>query len=251
MAGCCSCWENVPVWKQAVKAYKYMSAILSVTHTSTDPADDTRKPSKMDIHQLEEQYFCIKRKRREQPHMIVFKAGENELVSGEPLVNTVPVNGPIKKPKPFNEEMPAADVTLESQNKNYTTSGNESWHTHLNMHRMVQLEGHFALENGPKEKEKKMNFDDKSVQFNRLLSFEKFPSDKGLHNTERRSSGSSRENNDLYRKSSLKHPIPAHYHFPALKGTSHGDKDFYYPFPQRKNPRISETARKLGLYVTH
>lgn len=35
---------------------------------------------------------------------------------------------------------------------------------------------------------------------------------------------------------------------PSLKNPGRSGKAAHYPFPQRKTPRISQTARKLGLY---
>lgn len=58
-----------------LKAYKYMSEIIPVTHIHKDPADGNRKLSKMDISLLEEQYSGIKQMQKFQTHIIVFKAG--------------------------------------------------------------------------------------------------------------------------------------------------------------------------------
>ncbi|XP_063777912.1 uncharacterized protein C9orf152 homolog [Pseudophryne corroboree] len=255
MAGCCSCFVQFSLWEQMVKAYKCMSEILSVTHTYKDPADGIRKQSIMDISRLEEQYYCTQQKQKLQTHIIVFKAGENEFISGEPFVNTVPVNKKVKKIKAFKEQTPVKEVTLELLDKSYLKERNGTWHAHLNIHRMVQLDCQRALKKGTGEQEKVI---DKSLLFDRLLSSGSQPTKEPEHSTGDMGPSEGTEGNNsvssTYRKSSLKQSAPAlwsHYQFPSSKPTSPTEKVFYYPFPQKKNPRISETARKLGLYVTH
>lgn len=59
-----------------VKAYKYTTAIFSVTHTSElQDSDHHKQPTKMDVSLLEEQYDHIKQKQKLQSHIIVFKTG--------------------------------------------------------------------------------------------------------------------------------------------------------------------------------
>nr|DBA25066.1 TPA: hypothetical protein GDO54_012639 [Pyxicephalus adspersus] len=231
------------------------SHILSVTHTYKDPADGNRKPSKMDISRLEQQYYGIKQKQKLQTHIIVFKAGENELISRDPILNTVPVNKKVPKPKPFKEQIPVKEVALELMDNNYIKARNGTWHAHLNIHRMVQTDCHCTFSEETAEHNKDI---DKSLLFNRLLISEQQPSNNYKDITgERESSGLTEDNksvHNLYRKSSLQHPMLTswgHYQFPSSKPSSPTEKLFFYPFPQKKNPRISETARKLGLYVTH
>ncbi|XP_073437643.1 uncharacterized protein C9orf152 homolog [Dendrobates tinctorius] len=246
MAMCCGCLEQFSLWEQMLKAYKYMSEILPVTHADKEPADGTRKLSKMDIHRLEEQYNGIKEKQKLRTHIIVFKPGDNELILREPDVNTVQVNERVRKQKAFTDHIPVKKVTLELSDKNYLKDKNGTWHAHLNIHRMVQLS---SLETSTP---------DKTVLFDRLLGSESVPinvpahSAKTLEMTEL--NGDHHSVSSVRRKSSLKNPIPAswsQYSLPISKPTSPTEKLVYYPFPQKKNPRISEAARKLGLYVTH
>ncbi|KAM8977808.1 uncharacterized protein C9orf152-like [Pelodytes ibericus] len=241
MAGFCGFCIKYSMWKPAVKVYQYVSEILSVTHVVKCPSDaTTRKASVLDINLLEEKYLAIKKKQKDQSHVIVYKAGENKLILGETLLKTVPVNKIIEKqPKAFKAQIPVRDVTLEVPCKGYLNDGNDEWHTHLNIHRMVQVGNNFALENGTRETDQDMNFE--NTERGRLVQ-------------PRKSSASSGENipvNDSYRRASLKHTFPAswlQYPFPSSKSTSPTDKVLYYPFPQKKTPRISDTARKLGLY---
>uniref|UniRef100_A0A803JVD4 Chromosome 6 C9orf152 homolog n=2 Tax=Xenopus tropicalis TaxID=8364 RepID=A0A803JVD4_XENTR len=232
---------------QVPESLMYLTSIFS----NKEPADGTRKPSKMDISRLEEQYHCIKQKQKQQTHIIVFKAGKSELISGEPILNTVPVNEVIRKQKSFEEQMPVKDVMLEVLDKSYLKESDGSWHTHLNIHRMVQLDCQFGIQNGSGDKVKEMNFENKRPVFNRMVSCDTLCSNqKERRSLERngRSSSVDSPHGSSY-KCSLQHAIPASW--ASLKLSSPTDKLTYYPFPQKKNPRISETARKLGLYVTH
>lgn len=230
-----------------------MSEILSVTHTEKDPADGTRKLSKMDIHRLEEQYNGIKQKQKLQTHIVVFKSGDSGLILREPDVNTVQVNERVRKHKAFKDQIPVKEVTLELSDKHYQDR-NGTWHAHLNIHRMVQLNSQPAPERITPEHDKDIN---KTVLFERLLSSEyqpiniPAPSAKTMAKEEL---NGDHHSIGFHRKSSLRNPIPAswsQYPFPTSKPTSPTEKVVYYPFPQKKNPRISEAARKLGLYVTH
>lgn len=256
MSGCCGCMQQFPLWEQMLKAYKYMSEILSVTHTYKDPADGNRKLSKMDISRLEEQYYGIKQKQKLQTHIIVFKAGENEFIPKDTTLDTVPVNKRVQHPKAFNEQIHVKEVALELLDNNYLKDRNGTWHAHLNIHRMVQIDCHYNL--GERTAAHKQH-NDKSFLFKRFLSSDHQPSKDSEEDVagQTETSGLAKDNkpvNSPYRKSSLQHPIPiswGHYEFPSSKPSSPTEKLFFYPFPQKKSPRISETARKLGLYVTH
>lgn len=72
----CFCMTFSSLLEQMVKAYKYMTGIFSVTHTSEQQASDCDKqPTEMDVSFLEEQYDHIKQKQKLQSHVIVFKTG--------------------------------------------------------------------------------------------------------------------------------------------------------------------------------
>ncbi|XP_073533833.1 uncharacterized protein C9orf152 homolog [Phyllobates terribilis] len=248
MAMCCGCLEQFSLWEQMLKAYKYTREILLVTHADKELADGTRKLCKMDIHRLEEQYNGIKEKQKLRTHIIVFKSGDNELILREPDVNTVQINERVRKHKAFKDQIPVKEVTLELSDKNYLKGRNGTWHAHLNIHRMVQLSSRPALETSTP---------DKTVLFDRLLSSGEpvnFPAPSTTTVEMKGLNGDHYSVSSVRRKSSLKNPIPAswsQYPFPTSKPTSPTEKLLYYPFPQKKNPRISEAARKLGLYVTH
>ncbi|KFV73759.1 Uncharacterized protein C9orf152, partial [Struthio camelus australis] len=134
----CFCMTLSSLWEQMVKAYKSMTGIFSVTHTSEQQASDRDKqPTKMDVSLLEEQYDYMKQKQKLQSHVIVFKTGENESALSESMVNAVLINKNVKKSKSFAECVPVRKVKLE-----LTSNGNlqdsSPWRTHLGIHRLTQ-----------------------------------------------------------------------------------------------------------------
>ncbi|KFV93293.1 Uncharacterized protein C9orf152, partial [Eurypyga helias] len=134
----CFCVTFSSLLEQMVKAYKYMTGIFSVTHTSEQQASDRDKqPTKMDVSLLEKQYDHIKQKQKLQSHIIVFKTGEHESLLPEPMVNSVLINKKVGRSKSFTEGVPVRKVRLEM-----TGSGNvldnSPWRTHLGIHRLAQ-----------------------------------------------------------------------------------------------------------------
>lgn len=72
----CLCLILSFLWEQMVKAYKYMSSIFLVSHSSNQQATDSaRPPSKMDVNRLQEQYHYLKEKQKLHTHVVVFKTG--------------------------------------------------------------------------------------------------------------------------------------------------------------------------------
>ncbi|KAG9476497.1 hypothetical protein GDO78_003182 [Eleutherodactylus coqui] len=176
---------------------------------------------------------------------------DNELVLKEPGVNTIQVNKRTRKHEAFTDQIPAKEVTLELSDKNYPQDRNGTWHAHLNLHCIMHLYDQPASETNPSEHDGDIN---KNVLFERLLCSEHQPINVPEPNTViMEMNGDHQSIRSLHRKSSLKNPIPSSWNqppFPNCKSAS-TEKLLYYPFPQKKNPRISEAARKLGLYVTH
>ncbi|KAJ1099517.1 hypothetical protein NDU88_004618 [Pleurodeles waltl] len=91
----------------------------------------------MDINQLEEEYLCIKQKQKLQTHIIVYKTGEDEPLTTEALVTTVPVNKKVQKPKAFEERIPVRGVTLEILGDAASQDPIDPWHIHLDIHRLI------------------------------------------------------------------------------------------------------------------
>uniref|UniRef100_A0A8C5X9T6 TBC1 domain-containing protein n=1 Tax=Malurus cyaneus samueli TaxID=2593467 RepID=A0A8C5X9T6_9PASS len=137
----CFCMTFSSLLEQMVKAYKYVTGIFSVTHSSEPQVSDgDKKLTKMDVSVLEEQYDHIKQKQKLQPHIIVYKTGGQESVLPESMINAILINKKIKRSKSFRGDVPVRKVTLK------TTNGGDSddnllWHIHLGTHRLGQAPG--------------------------------------------------------------------------------------------------------------
>uniref|UniRef100_A0A8B9NYR3 TBC1 domain-containing protein n=1 Tax=Apteryx owenii TaxID=8824 RepID=A0A8B9NYR3_APTOW len=260
----CFCMTLSSLWEQMVKAYKYMTGIFSVTHTSEQQASDRDEQStKMDVSLLEEQYDYIKQKQKLQSHIIVFKTGENESVLSESMVNAVVINKNIRKSKSLTECVPVRKVRLE-----LTSNGNlqdsSPWRTHLGIHRLAQASrpevSHDLsyCKNGP------CSFDNKrlipkengTLQHKELETVSEEPALDQLGSSSTLNSLSKEKSTNISgicQKSPSKSAtsvIWTHQHISSTKCIPACNKLNFYPFPQKKTPRISEAARRLGLYVS-
>ncbi|KGL79099.1 Uncharacterized protein C9orf152, partial [Tinamus guttatus] len=134
----CFCMTLSSLWKQMVRAYKYITGIFSVTHTSEQQASDRdEQPTRMDVSLLEEQYGYMKQKQKLQSHVIIFKTGENEPVLSESMVSAVLINKNIRKSKSFTECVPVRKARLEVTS-NGDLQESSPWRTHLGIHRLAQ-----------------------------------------------------------------------------------------------------------------
>ncbi|KAL2307177.1 hypothetical protein Nmel_000125 [Mimus melanotis] len=134
----CFCLTFSSLLEQMVKAYKYVTGIFSVTHSSEPQVSEgDKKLTKMDVSVLEEQYDHIKQKQKLQPHIIVYKTGGHESVLPESIVNPVLINKKVKRSKSYRGDVPVRKVTLETIN-----GGNSEddllWRIHLGTHRLGQ-----------------------------------------------------------------------------------------------------------------
>ncbi|XP_063157966.1 uncharacterized protein LOC134496140 [Candoia aspera] len=225
------------VFRSMVKAYKYMSGIFVVTHSSKQQDTDcARQPNKMDINRLQEQYHCFKEKQKLQTHVIVFKAvftGGNEAVPTESMVSTVLIN------KGMRRALKEREIKLD-----LPCSGNAQvsspWRMHLGVHRLAHHQKR-PCDIVPNQNEHSM------------LSCQAL-----LESTEQALASSSKEENlhpteETVHSNSPRTSVTSIWTYSSLNTSASKpapSKLPYYPFPQKKNPKISEAARKLGLYVS-
>nr|XP_005512548.3 uncharacterized protein C9orf152 homolog [Columba livia] len=243
---------------QMAKAYKYVTGIFSVTHSPEQQGSERDKqPTKMDVNLLEEQYDHIKQKQKLHSHIIVFKTGEHKSVLPESMVNAVLINKKVRRSKSFTDHVPVRKVSL-----GMTGSGNvhdnSPWRTHLGIHRRG------VTWDPSHRKDRPCGFDNQ-----RLISTGKETlqppelegaselaalSQLGSSNT---SNSFSKENGSDISSTCQKPPpksaTPAVWTQPyasATKCTPACNNLNFYPFPNKKGPRISEAAKRLGLYVS-
>uniref|UniRef100_A0A8C8SPI7 Chromosome 9 open reading frame 152 n=1 Tax=Pelusios castaneus TaxID=367368 RepID=A0A8C8SPI7_9SAUR len=262
----CCCLTLSSLWKQMVQAYKYICGIFLVTHTAQQEASDCDEhPTKMDVSLLEEQYNYIKQKQKLQTCIIVFKTGENQPVHAESMVNAVLINKNIRKLKGFKEHIPVRKVTLElTSNDNIQDSS--PWRTHLGIHRLLEADCQTAPCDPAYCKNKQISFDDErlTVKENVMLPHEKLltaneqstVSLSEVGNSSALSSPTEENSNSvsgICQKSpsiSVSSATWTHQQISSTKCIPIPSKLSYYPFPQKKTPRISEAAKRLGLYVS-
>ncbi|XP_050748234.1 uncharacterized protein C9orf152 homolog [Gymnogyps californianus] len=257
----CFCMTFSFLLEQMVKAYKYMTGIFSVTHTSEQQASDRDKqPTKMDVSLLEEQYDHIKQKQKLQSHIIVFKTGEHESVLPEPMVNAVLINKKVRRSKSFTERVPVRNVRLEMT----SIQDNSPWRTHLGIHRLVQAPCQGATWDLSHCKNRPCSFDNQRLisKGNDTLQHKELEgaSEVSTLNQLGRSStlnSFSKENGSNISSTCQKPPLKSatsavwtHQHISSTKCMPACNKLNFYPFPNKKGPRISEAARRLGLYVS-
>ncbi|XP_067908152.1 uncharacterized protein C9orf152-like [Heterodontus francisci] len=262
------------VWEQMVRGKAYLTQLNRRNHSagkywhSSSVEDNSIL---MDINELEEQYDSIRQKQKEQTQ-VVFRTGKNKLTSGEFFklqVKTVSVNCTVRKQKAFEECLPINSVTLDFPNKGYTQDGETPWRTHLDIHRVVHAQNkgqksHLQKNKEPHDRNQQLGSMSKNV-----------PLSKGVIEScnYKRASGEAttivackpNELKAIHSFTNHNHCIPKinkRFSFPnersnvwasknglVTKITPIATKGDYYPFPQMKTPRKSDTAKSLGLYA--
>ncbi|XP_054246214.1 uncharacterized protein C9orf152 homolog [Indicator indicator] len=260
----CFCMTFSSLLQQMVKAYKYMTGIFSVTHTSEHQASDCdQQLTKMDVSLLEEQYDHIKQKQKLQSHIIVFKTDEYEPVLPESMVSAVLINKPVRRSKSFTERVPVRKVSLELSSSG-NVQDNSPWHTHLGIHRLVQCPSHGVTWDLSQCENRPYCFDNQSLDSkgNSTLQHKEQEGARELSVCSQMGSSSilngfSKENGSKISSTCQKPPLKSatsavwtHQPISSTKCMPACNKLNFYPFPNKKGPRISEAARKLGLYIS-
>ncbi|XP_056340178.1 uncharacterized protein C9orf152 homolog [Oenanthe melanoleuca] len=258
----CFCLTFSSLLEQMVKAYKYMTGIFSVTHSSEPQVSEgDKKLTKMDVSVLEEQYDHIKQKQKLQPHIIVYKTGGHESVLPESIVNPVLINKKVKRSKSCRGDVPVRKVTLETISRG-DSEDDLLWRIHLGTHRLGQAPG--QGDSWDLSQCIPWSFDNQRLISKGNSTAETEKSAGAGELSELRQLGSSSVLNSLSKEngcnipsSCQKPPLkPAtaalwpHQQISATKCMPTCNKLNFYPFPNRKGPRISEAARRLGLYVS-
>uniref|UniRef100_A0A8C3KP13 Chromosome 9 open reading frame 152 n=1 Tax=Calidris pygmaea TaxID=425635 RepID=A0A8C3KP13_9CHAR len=260
----CFCTTFSSLLEQMVKAYKYMTGIFSVTHTSEQQASDRDKqPTKMDVSLLEEQYDHIKQKQKLQSHIIVFKTGEHESVLPESMVNAVLINKKVRRSKSFTECVPVRKVSLEMTSDG-SIQDNSPWRTHLGIHRLAQAPCQGVRWDHSHCKNRPFSFDNQRLipKENGTLQPKELEGESELFAPSQLGSSSTLKGFSKENGSNIASTCPK----PLLKSATSAvwthqlttstkcrpacNKLNFYPFPNKKGPRISEAARRLGLYVS-
>ncbi|XP_009703333.1 PREDICTED: uncharacterized protein C9orf152 homolog [Cariama cristata] len=256
----CFCMTFSSLLEQMVESYKYVTGIFSVTHTSEQQPSDHKQPPKMDVSLLEEQYNHTKQKQKLQSHIIVFKTGAQESVLPESMVNAVLINKKVRSSKSFTEHVPARKVRLEMTSGNI--QDNSPWRTHLGIHRLVQAPCQGVTCDLPYCKNRPCSFDNQRLisKGNSTSQHQELEGASELSALSQLGSSStlnsfSKENSSNISSTCQTPPaatsaVCTHQHSSSTKCMPACNKLHFYPFPNKKGPRISEAARRLGLYVS-
>lgn len=185
--------------------------------------EEDQSSVRMDIELLEEQYSSIREKQRHQTHVMCFKKAQNdEEISGINLVEVVPVSQIKRSP---------STKAAETRSERVLDSDSGLWRSHLDLHRIK----HTTEETEHSNNSPASTGASSSSSESERLSEDSNPGEHHLKiNNSRKFSAPA----VLSRQLSLR----------SYRSTPAGSK--YYPFPQKKSLRKSETARRLGLYAS-
>ncbi|KAK9952906.1 hypothetical protein ABG768_016935 [Culter alburnus] len=180
--------------------------------------EDELSSVRMDITLLKEQYNSIRDKQRRQTQVLCFREAQNSEEMNKTLVDVVPVC--LRSP---------ATSVQETLVEFVVDSAGGLWRTHLDVHRLTHTAEVSEHRNHVSSEDSRTSSES-----------ERLPEDSNHH-----LKNSSALNS---RKMSAPAVLSRQMSFGSYRSTPAGSK--YYPFPQRKCPRKSETARRLGLYAS-
>lgn len=172
---------------------------------------------------------------------MVLPKGGNLPAPAESLVSAVWINKEKRHSLTPEEVAPEAEETLEEDDRGCLQTPESPWHTHLEMHRLVQT---FHQGTGLHIKHK-----DKFTGSEQRLPglFE------DTQMTQQETTIPETAQPECQADESHTKAVGSGFHVgtqgpPAIKRPHRAGKPAHYPFPQRKTPRISQAARNLGLY---
>ncbi|XP_041513274.1 uncharacterized protein C9orf152 homolog [Microtus oregoni] len=200
----------------------------------------------INVQFLRAQYEGLKRQQRTQAHLMVFPKEGNMLTPAESMTSAVWINKERKSSLSPDETDSEVEGMLEDVDRSYHQAPETPWHTYLEMHRLVQT---LHLETSHQENPKGY-----PVESEPRLSPEGDPNvlenhQKSQPETEIAEAAQcqSQEGRGPLQAagSGLQAGIQC---LSSAKNLHRSGRLTHYPFPQRKLPRISQAARKLGLY---
>lgn len=157
------------------------------------------------------------------------------------MISAVWINKERRHSLTAEEAAPEAEETLEEDGKGCLQTPESPWHTHLEMHRLVQTfrQGtslhvkHKDKFTGPEQRLPGLFEDTQMTQQETTIPETAQP--------------------ECQADESQTKTVGSGFHMgtqgpPAIKWPHRAGKPAHYPFPQRKTPRISQAARNLGLY---
>ncbi|XP_045879451.1 uncharacterized protein C9orf152 homolog [Meles meles] len=209
----------------------------------------TQAPGKeppLSIQVLRAQYEGFRRQQRARAYLVVLPTGGYTPAPAESVVSPVWINKERRHSVSLGEADLEAEGTLEEADGGCLRGPDSPWHAHLEMYRCVQT-FHQEISLPVKHKNKFMGSEQRLPQEGDPGLFENnqttpqgttnLPTAQcecPVGNAQTKAVGSGL-------KMDIQHPL-------SKKNAHRSGKPAHYPFPQRKTPRISQTARNLGLY---
>ncbi|XP_027798831.1 uncharacterized protein C9orf152 homolog [Marmota flaviventris] len=197
------------------------------------------------IQLLRAQYEGLKRQQRTQIHLLVLPKGGHTHNSAESMISPVWINKEARSSLSLEEADSKVEGVLEEADRGGLQTPESPWHTHLEMHRLVQTFHHETSQVKPKGQP--VGSDQRLRPEGDPHLFEnRHPTLPGTKLPEA-AQGQCQVGGSLTKivGPSLKTNIQF---LPSIKDSHRSGRPAYYPFPRRKTPRISEAARNLGLY---
>ncbi|XP_038852865.1 uncharacterized protein LOC120050352 [Salvelinus namaycush] len=240
MLSCC-CSNSTCSWEQIRSRSRSETANGDVNHLveEVDQSEIVADITRMDIALLTEQYNLTKEKQKRQTLVVLFRQVSTDAaeISGQALVNVVPINQEMKSKHERKRSV------SESENDFVGDLERAPWRKPLDIHRQTNVI--ITPHTNPTITGSNSSFTSLSEDFPETSSEKVLGDSISIHSVELSTSNS--------RSGSRKFSAPAilsrQLSFggqrpPLLSSCPH----HHYPFPQRKGPKKSEAARRLGMY---
>ncbi|XP_048194768.1 uncharacterized protein C9orf152 homolog [Perognathus longimembris pacificus] len=191
------------------------------------------------IQFLRAQYEGLRRQQRTQAHLMVLPKGGSSSPA-ESMISAVWINKERSSLPPEDTE-PGLDGMPEETDGSCLQAPESLWHTHLEMHRVVQT--------SHQETNHQLMPNNQLVAAIQSLPSEGDPHSCENHQKAQPEAAQCQGHVVSTQTKAMESNVKASIQCPPFTTNPHRPgKPAHYPFPQRKTPRISQAARNLGLY---
>ncbi|XP_024248113.1 uncharacterized protein LOC112227542 [Oncorhynchus tshawytscha] len=241
MLSCC-CSNSTCSWEQIRSRSRSETANGDVNHLveEADQSEIVADLTRMDIALLTEQYNLTKEKQKRQTLVVLFRQVSTDdaaEISGQALVNVVPVNQEMKSKHERKRSV------SESENDFVGDLERAPWRKPLGIHRQANVI--ITPHTNPTITGSNSSFTFLSEDFPETSSEKVLGDSISIHPVELSTSNSSSGSRKFSAPAILSRQLSFGGQRPPLLSSCH---HHHYPFPQRKGPKKSEAARRLGMY---
>nr|XP_029516929.1 uncharacterized protein C9orf152-like [Oncorhynchus nerka] len=241
MLSCC-CSNSTCSWEQIRSQSRSETANGDVNHLveEADQSEIVADLTRMDIALLTEQYNLTKEKQKRQTLVVLFRQVSTDdaaEISGQALVNVVPVNQEMKSKHERKRSV------SESENDFVGDLERAPWRKPLGIHRQANVI--ITPHTNPTITGSNSSFTSLSEDFPETSSEKVLGDSISIHPVELSTSNSSSGSRKFSAPAILSRQLSFGGQRPPLLSSC---PNHHYPFPQRKGPKKSEAARRLGMY---